>query len=80
LGLIFDELREPQPTSRAACLDGVSGILESHFFASHNINANPEALKQYRSVLVTVLNFAIDKLNDKGIYDDDLSAISQKRY
>lgn len=72
LGLIFDELREPQPTSRAACLDGVSGILESHFFASHNINSNPEALKQYRSVLVTVLSFAIDKLNDKAVYANTL--------
>lgn len=72
LGLIFDELREPQPTSRAACLDGVSGILESHFFASHNINSSPEALKQYRSVLVTVLSFAIDKLNDKAVYANTL--------
>ncbi|WAQ90183.1 hypothetical protein PtA15_12A169 [Puccinia triticina] len=67
LELIFDELREPLPTSRAACLDGVSGILESHFFASQNLNASPEAAKQYRSVLVSVLNFAIDKLNDKGV-------------
>ncbi|KAA1137603.1 hypothetical protein PGTUg99_008638 [Puccinia graminis f. sp. tritici] len=72
LELIFDELREPLPTSRAACLDGVSGILESHFFASHNINSNPEALKQYRSVLVSVLNFAIDKLNDKAVYANTL--------
>ncbi|OAV84900.1 hypothetical protein PTTG_30967, partial [Puccinia triticina 1-1 BBBD Race 1] len=59
LELIFDELREPLPTSRAACLDGVSGILDE------NLNASPEAAKQYRSVLVSVLNFAIDKLNDK---------------
>ncbi|POW01222.1 hypothetical protein PSTT_12622 [Puccinia striiformis] len=72
LELIFDELREPQPTSRAACLDGVSGILESHFFASHNINSSPEAVKQYRLVLVSVLNFAIDKLNDKAVYANTL--------
>jgi hypothetical protein len=46
-------------------LDAVSGILASHFYASQNISTNTLALKQYHSVFVTVLNFVIDKLNDK---------------
>jgi hypothetical protein len=48
-------------------LDVVSGILASHFYARQNISTNPAALKQYHSVFVMVLNFVIDKLNDKDI-------------
>ncbi|KAH9814873.1 hypothetical protein DFH28DRAFT_285138 [Melampsora americana] len=72
LDLIFAELREPQPASRGACLDGVAGILESHFLASYIINSNPAAVTQYRQVLVSVLSFAVDKLNDKAVYANTL--------
>jgi hypothetical protein len=61
----FEELCKPLPTSRPAYLDAVSGILASHFHAIQNISPKPEALKQYHSVFVTVLNFVIDELNDK---------------
>jgi hypothetical protein len=63
----FEELCKPLPTSRPAYLDAVSGILESHFHASQNISTNPEALKKYHSVFVTVLSFVIDELNEKDI-------------
>ncbi|KAG0142291.1 hypothetical protein CROQUDRAFT_97701 [Cronartium quercuum f. sp. fusiforme G11] len=72
LDLIFAELREPQPASRGACLDGVAGILESHFLASYIINSNPAAVTQYRQTLVSVLSFAVDKLNDKAVYANTL--------
>ncbi|EGG10586.1 uncharacterized protein MELLADRAFT_76881 [Melampsora larici-populina 98AG31] len=72
LDLIFAELREPQPASRGACLDGVAGILESHFLASYILNSNPAAVAQYRQVLVSVLSFAVDKLNDKAVYANTL--------
>ncbi|KAI8453677.1 hypothetical protein BY996DRAFT_6414481 [Phakopsora pachyrhizi] len=72
LELIFNELREPQPVSRGTCLDGAAGILESPFLASHLLSSNIEDVKLYRSNLVSVLNFAIDKLNDKAVYANTL--------
>lgn len=55
-----------QPSHRGACLEAVAAISESHFLSAAALHEDAEAEARYRTAIVRVLAFAVDKLNDKG--------------
>ncbi|KAI5477484.1 hypothetical protein MNV49_006330 [Pseudohyphozyma bogoriensis] len=72
LATLTHELREMQPTHRGACLEAVAAIAESHFMSTQVLQDDPSDQAQYRSAIVNVLSFAVDKLNDKAVYANTL--------
>ncbi|GAA5824324.1 hypothetical protein JCM11251_000377 [Rhodosporidiobolus azoricus] len=66
------ELREMQPAHRGTCLEAVAGIAESHFFSIASLSADPAGQMFYHSAVVQLLDFAVDKLNDKAVYANTL--------
>ncbi|GAA5890657.1 hypothetical protein JCM6882_000614 [Rhodosporidiobolus microsporus] len=66
------ELREMQPAHRGACLEAVAGIAESHFFSIASLQEDPAGQLFYHSAVVQLLDFAVDKLNDKAVYANTL--------
>ncbi|KAK4704827.1 hypothetical protein P7C70_g1391, partial [Phenoliferia sp. Uapishka_3] len=72
LTTLTNELREMQPSHRGACLEAVAAIAESRFMSSHVLADDPAGQERYRSAIVSVLAFAIEKLNDKAVYANTL--------
>ncbi|SGY14510.1 BQ5605_C010g06213 [Microbotryum silenes-dioicae] len=72
LDVLTTELREMQPTHRGICLEAVAAILECHFTSTLELQDDEASQAQYRSAVVKVLSFAIEKLNDKAVYANTL--------
>ncbi|GAA6019570.1 hypothetical protein JCM10207_003748 [Rhodosporidiobolus poonsookiae] len=66
------ELREMQPAHRGACLEAVAAIAESHFLSAAALQDDPHGQVRYRSAVVQILDFAVEKLNDKAVYANTL--------
>ncbi|GAA5859845.1 hypothetical protein JCM8547_004356 [Rhodosporidiobolus lusitaniae] len=66
------ELRELQPTHRGACLEAVSAIAESHFLSTTALQDDPAGQARYRRAVVQIVDFAVEKLNDKAVYANTL--------
>lgn len=61
-----------QPTHRGACLEAVAAISESHFLSAHILTEDEDGQARYRTAMVKVLVFAVEKLNDKAVYANTL--------
>ncbi|GAA6043762.1 hypothetical protein JCM8097_006660 [Rhodosporidiobolus ruineniae] len=72
LMVVTNELREMQPTHRGACLEAVAAIAESHFLSIAALEGDPAGQARYRTAIVQVLDFAVEKLNDKAVYANTL--------
>ena len=72
LSTLTDELREKQPTHRGACLEAVAAIAESRFMSPIALQDDLLDQARYRTAVVSVLDFAVDKLNDKAVYANTL--------
>ncbi|KAL8283286.1 hypothetical protein RQP46_005696 [Phenoliferia psychrophenolica] len=72
LSTLTNELREMQPSHRGACLEAVAAIAESRFMSAPVLADDPVGQARYRSAIVRVLAFAIEKLNDKAVYANTL--------
>ncbi|GAA5976133.1 hypothetical protein JCM11641_003289 [Rhodosporidiobolus odoratus] len=72
LSTLTTELKEMQPSHRGACLEGVAGIAESHFLSASSLGEDPAGQARYRTSVVKVLDFAVEKLNDKAVYANTL--------
>lgn len=46
----------------------------SHFLSAMVLQDDPEGQAQYRTTIVNVLSFAVEKLNDKGAFLGSLGA------
>ncbi|BGP33006.1 hypothetical protein JCM10296v2_004795 [Rhodotorula toruloides] len=66
LKTLTTELHEMQPAHRGLSLEAVAGIAESHHFSASALRNDMKAQVRYRSTLIRMLDFAVEKLNDKG--------------
>ncbi|GAA6056647.1 hypothetical protein NBRC10513_001097 [Rhodotorula toruloides] len=66
LKTLTTELHEMQPAHRGLSLEAVAGIAESHHFSASALRNDTKAQVRYRSTLIRMLDFAVEKLNDKG--------------
>ncbi|GAA5958532.1 hypothetical protein JCM21900_005428 [Sporobolomyces salmonicolor] len=72
LATLTTELREMQPAHRGACLEAVAAIAESHFLSATILQDDVLGQARYRTAVVKVLDFAVEKLNDKAVYANTL--------
>ncbi|TKA58533.1 hypothetical protein B0A53_00274 [Rhodotorula sp. CCFEE 5036] len=70
--LITSELKRTQPAHRGALLEAVATILESHNLSIASLGDDEADQKRFRSAVVHILDFAIEKLNDKAVYANTL--------
>ncbi|BGP25489.1 proteophosphoglycan ppg4 [Rhodotorula toruloides] len=73
LKILSTELQEVQPTHRGLSLEAVAGIAESHHFSAFALRNDTKAQNRYRSMLIRMLGFAVEKLNDKAVYANTLA-------
>ncbi|BGP54940.1 hypothetical protein JCM8202v2_002527 [Rhodotorula sphaerocarpa] len=66
------ELKRLQPTHRGALLEAVATILESHNLSIASLGDDRVDQARFRSTIVHVLDFAIEKLNDKAVFANTL--------
>ncbi|GAA6060753.1 hypothetical protein JCM10212_003797 [Sporobolomyces blumeae] len=72
LAVLTTELREMQPAHRGACLEAVAAIAESHFLSACTLEDDAVGQARYRTAVVSILQFAVEKLNDKAVYANTL--------
>ncbi|GAA6012848.1 hypothetical protein JCM11491_006199 [Sporobolomyces phaffii] len=72
LATLTMELKTMQPAHRGACLEAVGAIAESHFLSATTLETDPSGQARFRSALVEILHFAVDKLNEKAVYANTL--------
>ncbi|GAA5959194.1 hypothetical protein JCM10213_000611, partial [Rhodosporidiobolus nylandii] len=72
MSTLTTELREMQPSRRGACLEAVAAIAESHFFSAQALQDDLDGQAQYRSAVVQIVDFVVEKLNDKAVYANTL--------
>ncbi|GAA5861242.1 hypothetical protein JCM1840_003127 [Sporobolomyces johnsonii] len=72
LATLTTELREMQPAHRGACLEAVAAIAESHFLSATVLQDDVLGQARYRTAVVKILDFAVEKLNDKAVYANTL--------
>lgn len=70
--LMTSELKRTQPAHRGALLEAVATILESHNLSIASLGDDEADQKRFRSAVVHILDFAIEKLNDKAVYANTL--------
>ncbi|GAA5875165.1 hypothetical protein JCM3774_001659 [Rhodotorula dairenensis] len=66
------ELKRTQPVHRGALLEAVATILESHNLSIASLDGDAADQSRFRSAVVHILDFAIEKLNDKAVYANTL--------
>jgi hypothetical protein len=64
--VLLDELKGT-PANRGACLEGIATAFESAHLSDAAIGIDLEGRERFRSLLVSVLSFAVAKLNEKGM-------------
>jgi hypothetical protein len=72
LATLTSELRNMQPVHRGSCLEAVAAIAESHFMSSQALRNNVKCQERYRTAFFNILDFAVEKLNDKAVYANTL--------
>ncbi|GAA5909364.1 DUF1765 domain-containing protein [Sporobolomyces salmoneus] len=72
LATLTMELKEMQPSHRGACLEAVGAIAESHFLSAVTLESDPRGQARFKSALVEILHFAVEKLNEKAVYANTL--------
>ncbi|GAA6052088.1 hypothetical protein JCM3770_006625 [Rhodotorula araucariae] len=73
MDLLTTELSEVQPSHRGTCLEAVATIAESHLLSNAALHGDVAGQVRYRSTLVRILHFAVQKLNDKAVYANTLA-------
>ncbi|GAA94675.1 uncharacterized protein L969DRAFT_87615 [Mixia osmundae IAM 14324] len=61
------------PANRGACLEGIAKVMESPFFSYFALLDDLAGQRRYASVLVSLLDFAVEKLNEKAVYANTLA-------
>ncbi|GAA5960117.1 hypothetical protein JCM3765_002478 [Sporobolomyces pararoseus] len=72
LATLTMELKEMQPSHRGACLEAVGAIAESHFLSAITLERDPRGQARFRTALIEILHFAVEKLNEKAVYANTL--------
>ncbi|GAA5935019.1 uncharacterized protein JCM15063_003129 [Sporobolomyces koalae] len=72
ISILTRELAEMQPTHRGACLEGLAGIAESHFLSAATLENDLAGQARYKRAVVSILQFAVEKLNEKAVYANTL--------
>ncbi|GAA5992393.1 hypothetical protein JCM10908_000461 [Rhodotorula pacifica] len=70
--LMTSELKRTQPVHRGALLEAVATILEGHNLSIASLGDDEADQRRFRSAVVHILDFAIEKLNDKAVYANTL--------
>ncbi|GAA5876682.1 hypothetical protein JCM16303_003625 [Sporobolomyces ruberrimus] len=72
LSTLTMELKDMQPSHRGACLEAVGAIAESHFLSATTLEGDLQGQARYKSAIVEILHFAVEKLNEKAVYANTL--------
>ncbi|KAH8921091.1 DUF1765-domain-containing protein [Atractiella rhizophila] len=72
LDMLHQELQQVQPSHRGACLEAAAGILECRYLSAATMNEDEMGEERFKTIIVRLIAWAIDKLNDKAVYANTL--------
>ncbi|KPV76862.1 uncharacterized protein RHOBADRAFT_51847 [Rhodotorula graminis WP1] len=77
MDVLMTELEKVQERHRGTCLESLAALAESHLVSYGALEDDPEGQRCYRSSLLHMLGYAVEKLDHKAVYANILTFSSR---